>query len=108
MVISCLIHSGQAQECTGVPDGQGQEISVLCLVMNAEQQYYIFTFILHFKLLKNYKTMEMQKFVMLYQYGIFLFDVYYMKTVLVWCMACRVEYHNILVWHLEVDMEKVT
>jgi len=27
--------------------------------------------------------------------------------VLSWCMACRVEYHNILVWHLEVDMEKV-
>ena len=30
-----------------------------------------------------------------------------MNDVLAWCMGCRVEYHNILVWHLEVDMEKV-
>jgi hypothetical protein len=59
-------------------------------------------------LLKNSKTMEMWKYVMLYQYHIILlFKIYYMNNVLVWCMAYRLEYNDILVWHLEVDVEKV-
>jgi len=44
---------------------------------------------------------------MLYQYGMRLLEMYYMNDVLTWYTACRVEYHNILVWHLEVDVEKV-
>lgn len=45
---------------------------------------------------------------MLYQYGIlFVFEIHYMNNVLVWCMACRLGYPDILVWHLEVDVEKV-
>jgi hypothetical protein len=29
-----------------------------------------------------------------------------MNNVLVWCLTCKSEIHNIPVWHLEVDVEK--
>lgn len=41
--------------------------------------------------------MEMCKFVMLYQYGMLLLEMYCMNDVLAWCIACRVEYHSLLV-----------
>ena len=51
--------------------------------------------------------MEIWKFVMLYQYGMLLLEMYYLNNIVVRYMARRVEYHSVLIWHLEFDMEKV-
>lgn len=30
-----------------------------------------------------------------------------MSNVVVWCLACRLQKHNVLVWHTELTLEKV-
>jgi hypothetical protein len=34
----------------------------------------------------------------------FIFKVYNMNNILVWCLACELENHNIWVYHLDVYM----
>jgi len=75
--------------------------------MCAKKHYYIFTFTVPFKLLKkieNNGNVKICNAVTLWY--AFIGDVL-LNDVLAWCMACRVEYRIILVWHLEADVEKV-